>query len=155
MPTFPSTLEYSEQGYSYTVAPDVLRTVFSTRNTRQRLLRTQRDDLFNVSIRTDNAGLAVFEAFVTDDIDNGADQFDGTYYVSDVEDTGTLEIVEGRYTVTYLADDQWDINYQFEVKGHDITWQTTLYDTVIEYGSFSLMGDILDALEDCVNNNDL
>jgi len=154
MSTFPA-IDYSFEGYGYTVTPDVKRTEYASRNSRQRLMRYQRDDLFTVTLRLDDADLDLLDTFVLTTINNGADTFTGPYFTSDVEYTGTLEIVDGKYEVRYLQNDFWSVSYSFYVKDRDLTEEQNIYESVIEYAGFDGMKAALDALEDCVNNNNL
>ena len=151
MPTWPSELKYDEEGYSWTANPGVSRAAFHSNNTRQRLVSNKRDDVFSVTVQTDSAGLLVFENFVKDDLNNGADTYDGPYYVSDVEKTGTLRIIEGTYQVNMQAVDIWTISFQFEVVGRDFTDEEAIVTFVNDLEGFPT--DLMVATEDAVNNN--
>lgn len=153
MAAFPD-LKYTE-GYSYEYAPQVVRTPYATQNSRQRVLVGTPNDLVSVKLRLDNAELATLETFILDTINNGADEFDGPYYVSDAVKTGTLQIVDGEYSTGYLADDYWEVSYSFEVKNRDLTDEQNLYEVVNENGGFVGLVAIFDALENMVNNNEL
>lgn len=155
MATWPIELEYSEDGYSWEVTPDVTRTQYASNNTRQRKLRKNRDDTFTVSMRLDETELATFEEFVLTTLNNGADEYTGPYYTSDVLYTGTLQIVNGEYSVTYLTADYWQVSFKFEVKDRSMTEEAAAYALVNSYSGFAGLYDIIQATEDAVNNNNL
>ena len=154
MADFPD-LCYSESGYGWQVKPMVARTEFSSRNTRQRMIMKDRDDLFSVTLKLTNDQLSVFETFVLITLNNGADTFTGPYWVSDVEKSGTLEIENGQYTVSYLAPDYWEVSYNVYVKDRSLTDEESIYDLVNAMSGFSNMYDIIQATENAVNNNSL
>lgn len=143
------------QDYSFSFRPDVLRTEFSTKNTRQRLLFDNPDDLINIKIRANSADLATFEEFVLNTLDNGADTFNGPYYASDAEKTGTLEIVNGEYEVSYVQPDWWEIKYTAALKDRDLTDEENIYEMVQDQGGFDTYYDLIQATEDAINFNNL
>ena len=153
MPTFPD-LDYS-QGYRYEINPDVLRTEYASRNSRQRFIIQNHDDLFTVSMKLDNADLSTFEDFVTDDLLNGSLTYDGPYFAGNVEKTGTLQIVDGLYDVNYLTNDYWDVSFQYELKDRDLTDEEGIYDLVNAFTDFDEVYAVFKALENMVNNNEL
>ena len=153
MPTFPD-LKYGE-GYSYTYSPQVIRTPYATRNSRQRVLVAQPNDVVSVKLRVDNTDLATLETFILDTLNNGADEFDGPYYTSDVVKTGTLQIVNGEYSIDYLANNYWDVSYSFEVKNRDMANEKGIYDLVNAFSGFQDLCGVLNALECMVNFNEL
>lgn len=140
---------------SYNVAPSVKRTPYHTRNSRQRMLLVNRDDVFDVSARVTSTVLGEFETFITDEINNGADTFEGTYYDGDVERTGTLLIPNGEYEVSYVAPDIWDLSFTFEVQERDMTDSQNIYEVVNEYDGFDELSEVLSALAITVNENTL
>lgn len=154
MPTLPATVKYSDQ-YSYSVEPDVVRTEFSTKNTRQRKLSVKRDDIFSIRFDLNNSQLQDWEEFVQDEISNGADLFTAPYYTSDVEYTGSFYLVDGRYSVQSVAYDSWNVSCQFELKWRTLTEEGSIYNVIEEYGDFDTAYNILNALEDMINNNNL
>ena len=154
MADFPD-LCYSESGYGWQVTPTVTRTEFSSKNTRQRMIIKNRDDLFSVTLKLTNDQLSVFETFVLITLNNGADTFTGPYWVSDVEKSGTLEIENGQYSVSYLTPNYWEVSYNVYVKDRDLTDEGEIYDLVNGMSGFSSMYDIIQATEDAVNNNSL
>lgn len=153
MPTFPD-LKYST-GYSYSVEPDVIRTDFFSRNSRQRKITSDRNDTFNVRIRVDDAGYTLFDTFIIDELENGSLTFDGPYFVGNNEKTGTLEIIGGTYSASYLVNDYWDISYSFELKNRDMSDEQSVYEVVNAYNGFDPLGGVLDALALLVNENNL
>lgn len=153
MADFPD-LKYQE-GYSFEFSPDVVRTKYSSLNTRQRLMFGNSDDIFSVKIQADNADLATFEAFVIDTLDNGADTYTGPYYTSDSESTGTLEVLNGKYSVSYLQPDLWDITYKLSVKDRDLSDEQNIYEMVNDQGGFSEYYDLIQATENAINFNNL
>lgn len=155
MATWPSTLEYQTDGHGWTNEPVVQRTEFSSGNTRQRLVMLNRDDLFTATLQCDETQLAVFETFVLDTLNNGADTYTGPYYVSDTEYTGTIEIVDGQYSVEYLAEDLWSVQFSFYVKERDLTNEELLYELVNELSGFNGLYELIPVTEDAVNNNNL
>lgn len=156
MPTFPVfTRAYDQNSYSYTVSHDVMHTEFFSRSTRQRKLFDNHDVQFSANIVLSDSELSTFESFVTDDLENGSLTYTGPYYTSDVEYTGTLEIINGEYEATLLPPDHWRVSFNFELKDRDMTEEGNLYDSVISLGTFENMSNVLSALEDMVNNNTL
>ena len=153
MPTFPD-LDYSE-AYSYEISPDVLRTGFASLNSRQRLVIQSRNDLFNVSLKLTDSELSQFEGFVIVDLENGALTYDGPYFTGDVEKTGTLQIVDGLYSVNYLAVDYWEVSFQYELKDRDLTDEEGIYNLVNAFSGFNDTCQVFRALENAVNNNNL
>jgi hypothetical protein len=155
MATWPSTLTYSESSYSWESMPVTSHTRFASENTRQRKLRKKRDDMFSVTLTVDATQLDTFETFVLTTLNNGADTYTGPYFVSDSEYTGTLQIINGEYTVRYLSENYWEVSYQFEVKDRSTTEEGNIYGLVNEYSGFTGLYDIIAATEDAVNNNNL
>lgn len=154
MPTFPD-LDYSFDGYGYSVEPNLIHTTFSSGNTRQRKINAKRDDIFNVSLRLIGSDLVAFETFVKADIEGGGLTYDAPYFDGDVERTGTAYVVNGNYSVNYLHNDYWQVSYDMEIKDRDMTGAQNIYEFVNEYSGFEGAKSLLDALEDCVNNNNL
>lgn len=154
MPTLPVSLKYADQ-YSYSVEPDVIRSEFSTKNTRQRKLSAKRDDMFSIRFDVNDSQLQAWEEFVEADLSNGADLFTAPFYTSDVESTGNFYLVDGRYNVSAVAKNSWNIECNFELKGRTLTEEETIYNVIEEYGSFDTAYNIFDALEDMINNNNL
>lgn len=140
---------------SYNVTPSVIRTSYHTRNSRQRMLLVNRDDVFDVSARVTSTVLGEFETFITDEINNGADTFEGVYYDGDVERTGTLLIPNGEYEVSYVAPDIWDLSFTFEVQERDMEDAQNIYEVVNEYDGFDGLSEVLSALAITVNENTL
>lgn len=153
MADFPD-LEYN-QDYSFQFSPTMVRTEFSSKNTRQRLLYGNPDDLFKVKIRGDSTDLGSFETFVLTTLNNGADTYNGPYYVDDIERTGTLEILNGDYEVKYIHSDYWEMSYTFSLKDRDLTDMQNIYEMVNDQGGFNEYYDLIQATEDAVNFNNL
>ena len=153
---FPSDM--CESSISYESSQEIKRTVYHSKNTRQRFLRQNRNDNFSVSYQVSSSKLSEFESFIVDDISLGADTFQGPYF-DGVEQTGTLEIINGRYNVRYVAQDLWDLSYSFQVKDRDFTEAQTLYeminDLADEIGDPEDVFDLFNALSSLVNNNKL
>ncbi|MFW0776363.1 MAG: hypothetical protein ACN2B6_01405 [Rickettsiales bacterium] len=143
-----------ESSISYGSEPDIVRTVYHSSNTRQRFIRKKRDDVFNVTYEVTSTELAEFESFITTEISNGADEFTGNYY-DGAEHTGTLQIINGEYNVSYIAQDYWSLSYSFEVKDRDLSDAESVYDFVNAAGGFENLSPLFNALEDLVNNNTL
>lgn len=152
---------------SYRVQPEIERTVFHSKNTRQRYLRQRHEPRYSVSVQLDSTKLGEFESFVTDEISNGADEFTGPYF-DGLEQSGTLQIVDGKYSVSYLAPNWWNLSYSFDVKDRNMDDAECIYDLVNDHGGFEQLQWMLDtyggfegvallfnAIEDCVNNNAL
>jgi len=133
---FPSQLCF-EQDYTYSVSPEVVHSSFVSANSRQRQMGNKRDDLFTVSIRTDNTGLNDFERFVLTELDNGTDAFIGDYYIGGTLKTGSIFIVNGQYSAQYLTNDFWQIDYSFEVRQRSLLSENVVYDAVVSAGGFS------------------
>jgi hypothetical protein len=143
-----------ESSISYALSPEIKRTVFHSSSTRQRFLRQKKTDVFNVSYEVTSSELGDFETFITTEIDNGADTFTGPYY-DGADHTGTIEILSGRYSVSYIAEDLWSLSYSFEVKDRDLSDAQNIYELVEEYAGFDELSPLFSALEDLVNNNRL
>jgi hypothetical protein len=154
MATFPS-LNYTLEGYSYEVAPQVTRTQFYTGNSRQRRVFKKRDDTFNIRMVLSDAELVTFESFVNTDLDNGSLTYTAPYYTSDVEYTGTMELVDGTYQADLVPPSSWAVSFSAELKDRDLTAEETIYDNIIAAGGFDEYWSLLDALENMVNNNNL
>ena len=143
-----------ESSISYGSEPEIKRTVYHTSNTRQRYLRKKRDDMFDVTYQVNSTELGEFEDFITTEINNGADTFTGPYY-DGADHEGTLQIINGEYGVSYIAQDIWSLSYTFEVKDRDLTDAESVYELVNGNGGFDGLLDMFNALEDLVNNNEL
>lgn len=156
MPTFPTfDRAYAHDGYSYDVGHEVLHTEFFSGNTRQRKLFDNHNDVFSVSLVLSNAELVTFENFVTNDLDYGANTYTGPYFTSDVEYTGTLQMVDGAYDVELMMPNHWKVSFNFEVLDRDMSEEDNIYAAVNSLGTISNMDDVLSALADMVNNNTL
>lgn len=156
MPTFPTfNRAYTLKDYSYEVNPDVTQTTYYSGNTRQRKHLSKNDDRFSVNLFLSDSELEAFESFVQSDIGYGADTFDGPYYTGGSEITGTLQIIEGSFSVENIQNQIWSVSYQFDVKDRGMTEEDSVYEVVTDLGSFSNTEDVLDALADMVNNNTL
>lgn len=152
MATFPDLCYYS---IDFGVQPEVTRTQYSSSNTRQRYLWKKRDDVFNVTLRLDTTDFTALDSFIIDDLNNGADTFTGPYYDSDVERTGTLQIINGSYSANLLFPDVWEVSYSFEVKNRSMDDAGAIYDVVNDNGGLEGLGDIFNALAIAVNENEL
>lgn len=152
MATFPNLCYYS---IGFGVQPEVIRTQYSSSNTRQRYMWKKRDDVFNVTLRLDTTDFTTLDNFIINDLNNGADTFTGPYYDSDVEKTGTLEIINGSYSANLLQPDLWEVSYSFEVKDRDMTDAEAVYGMITDNGGFDGLGDIFNALAIAVNENNL
>lgn len=156
MPTFPTfTRDYAIDGYSFEVSPDVKRTQFYSGNSRQRYFFQNRNDIFNVNLVLSDSELETFEGFVTTDINYGADQYTGPYFTSDVEQTGTLELINGAYSCELIPPSHWKVGFSFELKNRTLTEENNIYDVVNDLGTISNTELVVDALADMVNNNTL
>ena len=155
MPTLPTTVKYSADQYSYSVTPDIVRSEFSTRNTRQRKRSENRDDIFSVSFDLSNSQLQDWEDFVIDEIDNGGDLFTAPFYTSDVENSGSFYLVGGQYDVSYISNNSWSVQCRLELKDRTLTEEQNIYELIEDYGTFPAMYSVLDALEDMANNSNL
>ena len=133
---WPSQLCY-DSSYSYDVDPETINTLFASRNTRQRNVGDRRDDIHSVKLRVNNADLQVFENFVINTLNNGADEYTGPYFVGGTERTGTLQIINGEYQVRYLTDDFWEVNFNFLVKNRSMTFEDSTRAAVIVNGGFT------------------
>lgn len=144
---------YQQSGYGYSFSPVSVRTIFNSNNTRQRSLFGGEDDIFTVKLRLDSDELATFESFVSDTLNNGADTFTGPFYVSDVEEFGTMEIVGGNYSVAYLTVDYWEVSYSFALKDRDLTDAGNLYELVLALSGFDQLDALILATENAINYN--
>jgi len=154
MATFPD-FDYTENGYGWTCEPDSIRTEYASRNSRKRRLFKNRDDLFTVSLKLTAAQLIEFEDFVLDDLDNGADVFTGPFWTYDVERTGDLQILDGRYDVNYLTPDYFGVSYSFYLRDRDFTDDGLIYDLVNAATGFENLYGIMEATDKAINDNEL
>lgn len=154
MSTFPD-LDYSTEGYGWTNEPDVIRTIYASKNTRNRYLFKNRDDKFSVTLKLTSDELSIFESFVLIDLNNGADEFTGTYFVGDSARTGTLQIENGVYNVSNLSPDFWSVSYNFYVRERTFADEEIIYEFVNEYNGFELFWDIMHATDLAINDNEL
>jgi len=154
MATFPD-LDYSTEGYGWTNEPDVIRTIYASKNTRNRYLFKNRDDKFSVTLKLTSDELSVFESFVLIDLNNGADEFTGTYFVGDSARAGTLQIENGVYNVSNLSPDFWSVSYNFYVRERPFADEEIIYEFVNEYNGFESFWDIMHATDLAINDNEL
>lgn len=119
--------QYLLDGYSYSFEPASQVTEFSTMNRRQRSLYQKRNTVFNVSERLNLSQLADFEEWVNVTLNNGADSFTGSYWDSDVESTGTLNIINGSYTFNHESSKSITVSYQIETQERDMSTAATVY----------------------------
>ena len=151
MATWPSNLIYSID-HSFSSNPDVSQTESITRRTRLRLQRKNRDDKFNVELNLTSSELLTFETFAK----ANPDTFTGPYYDSDVEQTGTLRIVNGDYSYNLLSSNLWSVSFTIEVLNRQHTTGKSLYELAVSLGeSYSDLGRTSRALEKAVNENKL
>lgn len=156
MPTYPSSLPvYKLDNYSFEISPEVVRTQYHTGRARQRKHFEKRDDVFNVTLSLTNAELDTFENFVTSDLENGSLTYTGPYYTSDVQYSGTLEIIRGEYSFRLVPPDRWEVSFRMELKDRDMTEEDNIYALINSLSTFENAYNIFDALEDMVNNNNL
>lgn len=154
MPDFPD-FEYQESGYSFESVTDTVLTEYVSRNTRVRRYLDNRDFNFNVSHQFTDAQFKEFKEFVLNDLSNGADTYTGPYFVSDVEKSGTLQIVNGEYSADYLTSNLWRVSYVFQLKDRDYTDEESIYDFINDFGGFDGLYELIKATEDAVNFNNL
>ena len=153
MPTFPAELTYSNQNYGWRTEPVVVRTQYHTQRTRQRFMREKRDYVFTFTITASDAELVSFENFVKNDISNGVDTFDAPYYTSDLQKTGTFELIDGQYSIEMNFKGWWNISYEAELKNRDFTDEKNIYELVSEYDGFDDLYTVANLLAIIVNED--
>jgi hypothetical protein len=77
------------------------------------------------------------------------------YYNSEVEYTGTGQIVNGRYSTRLAHNDLWDFTYTMEIIDRDLTEEQNIYEVINALSGFESSKLFFDALENMVNNNAL
>lgn len=152
--TYPS-INFILDGYSCSVNPANVRTVFSSNNTRQRKRVEFRTDLFTVRHILTDADFATFESYISTTLDGGSLTDTMPYYVSDVELTGTGRVINGEYSASIIKPGLWDVSLQIEIEDRDLTEEQNVYETVNALGGFDSTKEWIDALEDMINNNNL
>ena len=156
MPTFPTfDRAYAIDGYSYSFEPEVSRVQFYSGAARQRKRFDKDDYRFSVNILLSDAEMNTFEDFVTVDLKGGENTYTGPYFTGDVEYTGTLEMIDGSYSASLVPPNHWRVSFEFELKDRDFTEEDNIYASVNALGTFENSKNVLDALENMVNNNNL
>jgi len=152
MATWPQSLKYSTESWEY--SPSVSRTIFSSNNVRQRQVIADDDYRFNVTLSLNSSQLSSFEDFVLNDLNEAADQYQGPYYIGDVEYIGTLQPSDDNYQVSHLGVGHWDVTYSFDLINRDMTNENNAYELVVEMEGFGPLFDLMDALENAINTSD-
>lgn len=135
MASFPAQLKYQNK-YGWSYVPIVSRTEMTSKNTRQRYIGKNRDMVFDITMQMSNADFVVWEDFVFNTLNNGADTFTAPYYTDETEKTGTFELLNGVYDPAYLNEDLWEITCKFELKDRDMTAEDAIKLAVDTAGSF-------------------
>jgi hypothetical protein len=112
--------KYLLSQYSHSFTPDVKVSEFATLNRRQRTIFPKRDTIFNVAEMLTSSEFAEFETWVNVTLNGGVDSFTGEYWVGDVEETGTLTIVNGEYSFVYESPNAITVSYQLELKNRSM-----------------------------------
>lgn len=152
--TYPA-FNFILDGYSCSVTPSNVRTVFSSNNTRQRKRVESRNDTFSVRHILTTSEFLSFENYVNDTLNGGELTDSMPYYVSDYELTGTGRIIDGEYTARKFTNDLFDVSFTMQIEGRDLTEEQNIYESINALGGFDSTKEWIDALEDMVNNNQL
>jgi hypothetical protein len=142
---------YQLDSYSYSFEPEKIRNTYTTKNTRQRIRFENPDVIFNVSEKLTQSEFELFETYVNETLNNGADSFSGNYWDGAGETQTTISIVNGDYQFTYISPNLIEVSYQIERKNRDLAYGGTLY----LFGELGIDDAWVNALEDTVNNNAL
>lgn len=134
---FPTT-EIKYNSYQSSHDADTIKTVFATGNSRVRKVIDKNDETVSVTAMTDANGLHAFNIFYYQELSNGADTFQGPYHVGIDKKTGTLQIVDGTYSVRRLSGDVYELSFSFRIVDRDMTDEDAIYDAVILNGGFPL-----------------
>lgn len=153
--TFPSGINFTIQGYSWSFQPEYEFRLYASGNTRQRKRVDKNNDIFNVRHVIRDADVLTMENYINVTLDKGSLTDTMPYYVSEVQYTGTGQVVDGRYDLSMINNDLWSMNYQIEIVDRSMTEEETIYNTVNSLSGFENAKSVLDALEDMVNNNNL
>jgi hypothetical protein len=143
--------DYLIEGYSYSFEPEKINSDYTTGNRRQRVRFENPDMIFNVSENLTQADFDLFEVYVNDTLNNGADSFSGNYWDGAGETSATISIVNGEYSFQYIALNSIKVDYQIEVKDRSLDYGATLY----LFNELGIDDAWVNALEDMVNNNAL
>lgn len=139
-------------GLSITVPPVDRSTLPGLKSQRRAFER--RNDIMQAQLLLDTAEFDVFEAFVQGDLNQGADAFTGPIYDGAGYRNATLQLINGRY------DPVWDGSFYtvsaqvmiYNRRDPDPDILALIYPTDFPYDDWLGM---LQALEICVNNNNL
>lgn len=152
MATWPVSLPVWQLGVAIEVAP--------VNRSQQEGFRAQRrafdhrHDVMQARLELTEAQFATFETFVQDTLNQGADSFTGTVYDGSGSRSSTLQFLDGSYDPVWDGD-FFNINTRlvvFDRKDPAPDLMAAIYDADTD---FTRWGDLLAALEDCVNNNNL
>jgi hypothetical protein len=134
---FPTT-EIKYNSYQSSHLSDTIKTNFGTGNSRVRKIIDRNEDTVSVTSLVDADGLNAFNIFYYQELNNGEEEFQGPYHVGIDQKTGTLQIVDGTYSVRRLSGDIYEISYSFRIIDRDMTDEDAVYDAVILNGGFPL-----------------
>lgn len=152
--TFP-TVNFTLQGYSWEFDPAYIRSEYSSGNTRQRKLMRKNNDIFTCRHVFTDAQTLVMENYINTTLDRGSLTDTMPYYASDVELTGTGQIVEGNYNIASIHKNLWEFIYNMEIIDRDLTTEEGVYNLINGVSGFEAAYNLFDALEDMVNYNNL
>jgi len=152
--TFPA-VDFTIQGYGWEFDPAYVRTEFASGNTRQRKLMRKNNDVFSCRHVFTDAEALTMETYINTTLDKGSLTDTMPYYISEVEFTGTGQILDGSYNIQMVNNDLWEFTYNIEIIDRDLTGEGNVYAVVNAYSGFDNAYNIFASLEDMVNNNTL
>jgi len=142
MPDFPFNSQRSS--ISYSVVPDIVRTRFDSKRSRQRAIRQNRNDIYSISLELTTDEFGQFESFIKDDLSNGQElitNYEITHYAEQFED---CYLVGGRYSATYSHhENTWNVDYQIKVINKSLDIHQAVYDAVEDAGGFDQASSVL------------
>ena len=133
---FPSALCF--ETYTSQYDNENVQTEFTSGRTRLRRRGDRNNDVVNVSITTDDAGLTDFKTYFVGDAGSGGLVHNGPYFVGGIKKNGLIRIIAGSYELNYLAQGVWRISYTFELLARQFTSEKVTYDAVVANGGFPL-----------------
>lgn len=152
--TFP-TVNFITQGYAWEFDPVYVRTQYSSMNSRQRKHMRKNNDVFSCRHVLTNSDTETMETYFNETLSKGSLTDVMPYYNSEVEYTGTGQIVNGRYSTRLAHNDLWDFTYTMEIIDRDLTEEQNIYEAINALSGFESSKLFFDALENMVNNNAL
>lgn len=153
LPQYPASLPPPLlEGYALKRESNLLRTTMASGRARQRRRFVEVPTEMTAVWRMRSARAAVFEGFVTYDLDDGAGWYQGTVLIPAGLVTHTLRLITNPLEdCKPIGPQAWEYRARIEVKRRGII-ERDIYDAIRDLADADL---VLAALEDAVNNNQL